>query len=684
MDLLTRQDHHVDQTLQSLQMAIASHYSPLRDREIRLIDIQPGESSDALHLRLYHAILGEATSPPYEALSYVWGSSTDPVKTVVEIVLPDSTLRNDEFLVGQNLATALQHLRYADMPRTIWADAICINQNDYDERAKQVLMMREIYHLAQKVVAFLGPEQDDGDVAFEVLERIGSKVDVDFGSGIVTPSSSSVEPGWADMKQELRLSKKEAMSIYNLISHEWFERLWIRQEIGLGEAEGVLQCGRKQTRWRVFCKAIYVIFRKPLVADEFDAAEEQMFRKYLGQADTVALYSKRRFRFSNLRRQIRTSKCSDPRDRIYGIMGQLRETDQIVFMPDYSKSVAEVYTEVTRKYIEHFNKLEVLNQCELRTPSPFPGLPSWVPDWSSFLSSSQVHAVLPAIFDLLPAVASIDDRLLRAHGIRCGTVSDVFCVYELQQDATPAEIAQALQKLLSETERKVALHENRGSREHILEAYAHALWVGNFGDRWYPPVPHEPLYNDCLSLVRALVNSDSQEQSFLPQEDSKLCLNRANDTCNNRALFITEDGHIGHGPASIAAGDELSLIFSCSKPVALRPFSDARDGSGGAKYKVVGECYLDRNMLGEALLGELPRHLSRLLNPDALLKPENSGFIDTRTNDISREDPRIEPFLAGLVEKGLLSDPSMEELEKRGAFDILVKAGYPLQIFNLV
>ncbi|KAI0881518.1 heterokaryon incompatibility protein-domain-containing protein [Annulohypoxylon maeteangense] len=682
MDLLTRQDHHVDQTLQSLQMAIANHFSPLRDHEIRLIDIKPGKPSDSLCLRLYHATLGRPTSPHFEALSYVWGSPAEPIKIVVEVVLPDSTLRNDEFPIGRNLAAALQHLRYVDVPRTIWADAICINQEDYDERAKQVLMMHDIYHLARKVVAFLGPEQDDSDAAFEVLERIGGKVEVDFSSGIVTPLSSSVEPEWVDMKQQLHLEKREAVSLYNLIRQEWFERLWIRQEIGLGEHEGVLQCGRKQVQWRVFCKAIFVIFRKPLVVDGFDVAEWQNFQRCLGQADTVALYSKRRFRFSNLRRQIRTSKCSDPRDRIYGIMGQLRESDQITFMPDYTKSVVEIYTDVTKKYIQHFNMLEILNQCELRPSNLSLKLPSWVPDWSSNLLSSQVHAVLPAIFDLLPTVATIDDRLLRAHGIPCGTVSQVLHKYELQEDANPTEIIQALKKLLSEAE-KMSLHENGETREHILEAYTHALWVGNFGDRWYPPVPHEPFYDNCLSIVRSLLNCDSLEQPFLQEENSKRGLGRAHDTCTNRALFITEDGHIGLGPASISAGDELGLIFSCSKPIALRPSSKTPHGEA-TEYKVVGECYLDRRMLGEALLGELPRYLSRLLNPDNVTKPGNWGFIDTRTNTILLEDPRIEPFLAGLVEKGLLPDPSIEKLEKREVFDVLVKAGYPLKIYNLV
>ncbi|KAK5634225.1 hypothetical protein RRF57_009939 [Xylaria bambusicola] len=685
MDRLTRQYREADTTPDSLPMAMIRYFSLLRDREIRLIDIQPGAFCDILSLRLYHTILGQAASQTFEALSYVWGSPTKSVKVLVEVVSPDSTLRRNEFLVGHNLATALQYLRYTDLPRTVWADALCINQGNYDERGKQVLMMGDIYRFARRVVAFLGPEQDDTDLAFKHLERIGANIDVDFVSGTVKPSSGGpVEPEWADVQQESRLSYEEILSIYHLISYEWFERLWIRQEIGLGEHEGVLQCGHKQIRWRVFCKAIYVVFRKPLPPDGLNGAQWRMFRKRLRQADAVAVYSKRSFRFSNLRRQLWTSKCSDMRDRIYGVLGQIRDVDHIGILPDYSKSVAEIYTDVTRKYIEeHLKKLLILCQCDLRPSGSSLNIPSWVPDWSSFLQSSQIHAVLPPIFDILPAFSTVDNRLLRAYGMRYATVSHIIHVYEeLKSDATTAEMVQALRKLLLKAESKAILHNDPEWREQSLEAYTRTLWVDNFADRWVLAA-YEPFYSDCVSLVHALIEPETKDEPFLRQKNSDFCVNHAHDACTGRALFATGDGHIGLAPASIATGDEICLLFSCPKPMVVRPVPSPPDATKSS-YKVVGECYLHNMMLGQPLLGELPANLRGLLNQDNSKALQNAGFVDIQTKAISQEDPRTKPFLANLVKEGLLYNCSIEELGERGALDVLVKAGYPVRTFDLI
>ena len=67
--------------------------------------------------------------PAYEALSYVWGpkSHTD----VIYIVENDDNIQSsaETLTIRQNLAQALRYLRYERMSRTLWIDAICINQN---------------------------------------------------------------------------------------------------------------------------------------------------------------------------------------------------------------------------------------------------------------------------------------------------------------------------------------------------------------------------------------------------------------------------------------------------------------------------------------------------------------------------------------------------------------------------
>jgi hypothetical protein len=76
----------------------------------------------------------------YTALSYVWG---DPSRRVL-IKVAGRTLS-----ITESLDTALRHLRDPSRTRRIWADAICINQNDFEERNQQVRQMASVYAIAQ-------------------------------------------------------------------------------------------------------------------------------------------------------------------------------------------------------------------------------------------------------------------------------------------------------------------------------------------------------------------------------------------------------------------------------------------------------------------------------------------------------------------------------------------------------
>lgn len=90
--------------------------------------------------------------PIFEALSYCWGDRTD----VCEI-----TVDQHKVCVTRNLYRALQRLRYETISRQVWADAICINQEDDVEKAHQVNLMRDIFTRASGTTLFIGDYQDD-------------------------------------------------------------------------------------------------------------------------------------------------------------------------------------------------------------------------------------------------------------------------------------------------------------------------------------------------------------------------------------------------------------------------------------------------------------------------------------------------------------------------------------------
>ena len=127
---------------------------------IRLLTLQP--SPDPL-ADIECTIAHEATSQAnYTALSYTWGSVEE--KQFI-------TLNRCSFAVTRNLFVALQHLRSGNESLTLWIDAICINQQDVDERTHQVRQMVEIYKNAIQVFIWMGEEIEHLDAAISLMNR---------------------------------------------------------------------------------------------------------------------------------------------------------------------------------------------------------------------------------------------------------------------------------------------------------------------------------------------------------------------------------------------------------------------------------------------------------------------------------------------------------------------------------
>jgi hypothetical protein len=127
-------------------------YQPLHEPDaIRLICLQPCPTLSAkVHCTILHSTLSHYendTIEHYTALSYVWG---DPHLT--------ATISVDGFdlEITANLDSALRHIRDATRVRRVWADAICINQRDNEEKAQQVRQMGEVYRIVQHTTNFSG------------------------------------------------------------------------------------------------------------------------------------------------------------------------------------------------------------------------------------------------------------------------------------------------------------------------------------------------------------------------------------------------------------------------------------------------------------------------------------------------------------------------------------------------
>jgi hypothetical protein len=98
--------------------------------------------------------------PPFEALSYTWGTS---------ISHNPMTVNGHPLTVTENLDVALRHLRHATESRSLWVDALCINQEDIEERNSQIQLMSCVYGAASQVIIWLGPTADGSEVLLDAL-----------------------------------------------------------------------------------------------------------------------------------------------------------------------------------------------------------------------------------------------------------------------------------------------------------------------------------------------------------------------------------------------------------------------------------------------------------------------------------------------------------------------------------
>ena len=128
----------------------------------RVLTLSPGNWTDPLSGAL--TTMSTIDPGPFEALSYVWGRhhSWDTIAVDGKLVKLTTTL-----------AVMLRRLRHPDQPRVIWADQICINQEDLIERSQQVRHMNSVYQKASRVLVWLGDDTTGhAEKAFDLIRSL--------------------------------------------------------------------------------------------------------------------------------------------------------------------------------------------------------------------------------------------------------------------------------------------------------------------------------------------------------------------------------------------------------------------------------------------------------------------------------------------------------------------------------
>jgi len=327
-------------------------YEPLNyelGQELRLVVLKPGKFSEDIECEILHANLFE--KPRYEALSYTWADENgdDSPSRRIHCRRSRNWLR-----VTANCEVALRRLRRQTTERTLWIDAICIDQNNVKERNHQVKQMGAIYSSADQVLIYLGDESTSSRMVFQYLAktivlRRGDSVDFAY-----PPRDAASSP--EEMKE--------------FLSRRWFHRVWVLQEAGLARRAVVL-CGEQSLDWSLFSASRLMNEGLSLYSESGVVPGALLLQ--------TATYSEKR-RLIDLLHAGRNSFSQDPRDKVYALLSLQTEGSKLEIDPDYSKPVQWLFTHVAAELIKTSRSVDILSH--VRGSAHVPDLPSWVPDWT--------------------------------------------------------------------------------------------------------------------------------------------------------------------------------------------------------------------------------------------------------------------------------------------------------------
>ena len=622
-------------------------YSPLNQelKEIRLMTLHPGDFTEDIKVSICKVPLIPGNPPIYEALSYAWGSTKS---------MPDIKIGNDSLAVTENLASALRYLRYKEQPRTLWIDAICVNQQDLRERGHQVKRMTDLYRLADRVVVWLGPDKNNSGLGTKLLEHLSSQIEVDWNTFDVKPASTESERHWSERYKELPYGEAEFLSIQELLNRRWFERLWVQQEILLANRYAICMCGSDIIAWQSLRKALLCLHTKML--SHGDGALVQGLASRITMIYELACGSST-MSFLDVMEQTRKCRYLDPRDRIYAILGLLGKSDKIAGIePDYVKEVGHIYQDVALRHIAHIKNIEILRLSGLKDKSS--KMPTWVPDWRAERATSPLRMALTNGFSVSNIQYESPD-VLSVTGTHSVTIQQAISL-------TPSDYKTMIAAIQNTAPHDTTLQHSYVAGGNLLTAYCHTICASRFDEAFLPPRNDLPQIQQSLDFLSLILSSANRQiPGHNPSIEARKFLNAVYSHFQGRSFIKTREGYIGLAPQTAVPGDHVCILLGCSTPILLRP-------APNNQFQVVGECYVHGLMNGEAFLGPLSDHY----RPFLVLARNTSlryfwGFQDNRTGKIQVNDPRTEPPSNGEDYRVL----TREMIEKRGvklrAFDLI-------------
>ncbi|RDW58421.1 hypothetical protein BP5796_12351 [Coleophoma crateriformis] len=596
---------------------------------IRVLKIHPAPSLDT-PIRCDIEVVSLDNDPAYAALSYCWGNGDF-----------DHSLTCDgqKLNITASLDEALRTFRQFTSPDRpddgtkfiqpiIWADAVCINQNDFDEKNTQVPLMGRIYAQAKRVFIFLGEESRFTSPAIEFAKLLWTQAsefqeaNKDLGTPEVLrkmPVPGENDPRWR--------------ALVHFLSRPWFHRCWIIQEFSMCPDRTFLW-GNHAFQWIILDVVSRLILENSTVSlilasllktvapqkpnprfwDANSLTSLFMLRALAGTIAVDELFEimhgrqAPRDRFSLWTLLMECGLLFDatnPRDKIYSLLGMASDAnDGQLPKPDYRLTVETVFEQFARYFIEKGMGLDVIAMAGQERSSQLQEMPSWVPDftttpwplrWSNY--SNTKDDIFTAASELAPSIT----LHLKHISIRGAVIDEItkvgFGMAEAQVGHSSAhhEWIRSAQKIMSEVKPQLSTKDIDLILADIVTAEDPSGKV--------PSSEVLTAFNTLLRFTTSYVHMDIAMSPPTFDADAlkyNIYMLSAVSIMAGTRFMVTKSGRVGLVPNPAKTGDNLCFFAGATVPYVLR------DKGTENSYMLIGKAYVKGIMHGEILHGAVP------------------------------------------------------------------------------
>lgn len=426
--------------------------------------------------------------------------------------------------------------------------------------------------------------------------------------------------------------------LMHLLEHDWFERVWIVQEVVLARSARVLY-GGLEVDWEDFAKGLTVLGENRVLVSLLDWTDDMEVRS-TARAKHVAgislmeswrnqMIKNGPMKFREVVYNARLLKATDPRDKIFGLHGLVVEGLGNWTEPDYEMDVAEVFVNAAMRLIDEDGIVDLISHAGVGyiddRAKGVQGLPSWVPDWT-----------------LSPEVAPLSLDGNPENRYRAGGTKGTSSLHNLRRDPFGKLESLCLQGILLDVVVEVApphaIHVNSGAHykyrldtsmrsavetlkesstlvstsKYLKNPYPHAkkptrlgevFWRLLIGDRtateWPAPASVEQLAITWMSTISDLgqpnimdeVSTEQQVRLGISGQQYGALIMRA---WAGRRVAVTRKGYLCLVPRGAVQGDVIWLVEGAQTPFVCREEQES------VSYQLVGDCYVHGVMDGSA------------------------------------------------------------------------------------